>query len=289
MLNFTIKIIPYPFVIVNKQKSKNESFVIVYFADILIFTKYFISFIISAERDDFMQKLMSRMRAAMEKYDMIHDGDRIAVGLSGGKDSVALLAALAEMRRFYPRKYELIAITADMRFNNEDGDYTALADFCKSIDVPYVIKRTELADIIFNIRKESNPCSLCAKMRRGILHDVAIENGCNKVALGHHMDDAVETFFMNLLKGGNVGSFCPVTYLSRKDIYVIRPMILASEALVAGAVKHFDLPVVKSLCPMDRTGERQKTKELVYSLNKEYPQLREKVIGAMQRKGIDNW
>lgn len=255
----------------------------------MIFTKFHFSIIISAERDDFMQKLMSRMRAAMEKYDMIQDGDKIAVGLSGGKDSVALLAALAEMRRFYPHNYELTAITADMRFNNEDGDYTVLEEFCKSIDVPYVIKRTELADIIFNIRKESNPCSLCAKMRRGLLHDIAIENGCNKVALGHHMDDAVETFFMNLLKGGNVGSFCPVTYMSRKDIYVIRPMVLASESLVAGAVKHCELPVVKSKCPMDRTSERQKTKELVYSLNKEYPQLREKVIGAMQRKGIDNW
>lgn len=236
-----------------------------------------------------MQKLMSRMRAAMEKYDMIQDGDKIAVGLSGGKDSVALLAALAEMRRFYPRKYEIVAITADMRFNGEDADFSELENLCRRLDVQYVIKRTELADIIFNIRKETNPCSLCAKMRRGILHDIAIENGCNKVALGHHMDDAVETFFMNLLKGGTVGSFCPVTYLSRKDIYVIRPMVLATESLVAGAVKHCNLPVVKSKCPMDKTSERQKTKELVASLNKEYPQLREKVIGAMQRKGIDNW
>ncbi len=236
-----------------------------------------------------MQKLMSRMRSAMEQYDMIQNGDKIAVGLSGGKDSVALLAALAEMRRFYPKKYELVAVTADMRFNNEDGDYTVLKDFCRSIDVPYVIKRTELADIIFNIRKEKNPCSLCAKMRRGILHDIAIENGCNKVALGHHMDDAVETFFMNLLNGGNIGSFCPVTYMSRKDIYVIRPMVLASEAIVAGAVNQCNLPVVKSNCPMDKTSERETTKRLVRSLNREYPQLREKVIGAMQRKGIDNW
>lgn len=236
-----------------------------------------------------MQKLMSRMRAAMEKYDMIEDGDRIAVGLSGGKDSVALLAALAEMRRFYPKNFEVIAITVDMRFDNTDTDYTVLEELCKRLDVPFVVKRTELADIIFNIRKESNPCSLCAKMRRGILHDVAIENGCNKVALGHHMDDAVETFFMNLLKGGNISSFFPVTYMSRKDLYIIRPMVLASEALVAGAVKHADLPVVKSKCPMDKTSEREKTKELVRTLNKEYPQLREKVIGALQRRGIDNW
>lgn len=236
-----------------------------------------------------MQKLMSRMRAAMEKYDMIQDGDRIAVGLSGGKDSVALLAALAEMRRFYPASFELVAVTVDMRFDGVDTDYSVFEEFCKKIDVPYVIKRTELADIIFNIRKESNPCSLCAKMRRGILHDIALENGCNKVALGHHMDDAVETFFMNLLKGGNISSFFPVTYMSRKNLYIIRPMVLASESLVAGAVKHFDLPVEKSKCPMDKTSEREKTKDLVKMLNKGYPQLREKVIGAMQRRGIDNW
>ena len=236
-----------------------------------------------------MQKLMSRMRAAMEKYEMIEDGDRIAVGLSGGKDSVALLAGLAEMRRFYPKKFDIIAITVDMRFDNIDSDLTVLEELCKRLDVPFVIKRTDLADIIFNIRKESNPCSLCAKMRRGILHDVAIENGCNKVALGHHMDDAVETFFMNLLKGGNISSFFPVTYMSRKNLYIIRPMVLASESLVAGAVKHFDLPVEKSKCPMDKTSEREKTKDLVKMLNKEYPQLREKVIGAMQRRGIDNW
>lgn len=236
-----------------------------------------------------MQKLMSRMRAAMEKYDMIQDGDRIAVGLSGGKDSVALLAALAEMRRFYPAEFELVAITVDMRFDSVDTDYSVFEEFCKKINVPYVVKRTELADIIFNIRQESNPCSLCAKMRRGILHDIAIENGCNKVALGHHMDDAVETFFMNLLKGGNISSFFPVTYMSRKNLYIIRPMVLASESLVAGAVKHNTLPVMKSKCPMDKTSEREKTKELVRNLNKEYPQVREKVIGALQRRGLDNW
>lgn len=236
-----------------------------------------------------MQKLMSRMRAAMEKYDMIQDGDKIAVGLSGGKDSLALLGALAQMRVFYPAKYELVAITVDMRFDNSDTDYTPLDQFCKKIDVPYVIKRTELADIIFNIRQESNPCSLCAKMRRGILHDTAIENGCNKIALGHHMDDAVETFFMNLLKGGNIDSFCPVTYLSRKDIYMIRPMVLASEAVVAGAVKQCDLPVIESKCPMNHVSEREKTKELVNQLNRQYPQLREKVIGALQRKGLSGW
>ncbi|MCD7774534.1 MAG: tRNA 2-thiocytidine biosynthesis TtcA family protein [Clostridiales bacterium] len=236
-----------------------------------------------------MQKLMSRMRAAMEKYNMVQDGDKIAVGLSGGKDSVALLAALADMRRYYPQKFRLAAITVDMRFDGVDTDYSVLEELCKNLDVEYVIKRTELAEIVFNDSRESNPCSLCAKMRRGILHDSAKEIGCNKVALGHHMDDAVETFFMNLLKGGNIDCFCPVTYMSRKDLYVIRPMVLASEALVAGAVNKNGLPVVKTKCPADKTGERAKTKALVCELNKEYPALREKVIGALQRKGIDNW
>lgn len=238
---------------------------------------------------DTMQKLMSRMRAAMEQYDMIQDGDTVAVGLSGGKDSVALLAALAEMRRFYPAHYEVKALTVDMRFDGMDTNYSELEKLCEKLQVPYIIKRTDLADLIFNVRQESNPCSLCAKMRRGILHDLAKENGCNKVALGHHMDDAVETFFMNLLKGGNIDCFCPVTYMSRKDITVIRPMVLASESLVAGAAKQNFLPVVKSKCPMDKTSERQKTKELIRTLNHDYPQLREKVIGAMQRKGLDNW
>ncbi len=236
-----------------------------------------------------MQKLMSRMRAAMDKYDMVQSGDKIAVGLSGGKDSAALLAALANMRKFYPENYDVIAITVDMRFNGVDTDYSVLENFCSSLDVEYVIKRTDLADIIFNIRKEKNPCSLCAKMRRGILHDTAKEYGCNKVALGHHMDDAVETFMMNLLKGGNIDCFCPVTYMSRKDIYVIRPMVFASEALVAGTAKQNNLPVVKSKCPMDKASEREKTKGLIKELNREYPQLREKIIGALQRKGIDNW
>lgn len=232
---------------------------------------------------------MSRMRAAMEKYNMIDEGDCIAVGLSGGKDSVALLYSLAQMRKFFPKKYTLKAITLDMQFDSSPTDYSLLESLCREIDVEYIIKRSDLADIIFNIRNESNPCSLCAKMRRGILHDIAIENGCNKIALGHHMDDAAETFMMNLFRGGNVSCFCPVTYLSKKDIYMIRPMILATECQVSGAVKHCNLPVVKSKCPMDKTSEREKTKQLLAQLNTQYPKLREKIIGALQRGNISGW
>ena len=236
-----------------------------------------------------MQKLLGYIRSAVQDYNMIEDGDRIAVGLSGGKDSVALLASLAKLRSFYPKEFDLVAVTLDMRFGGEDTDYSALEDLCESLDVPYVIKRTQLAEIIFDLREESNPCSLCARMRRGILHDTAIENGCNKIALGHHLDDVAETFMMNLLRGGTVDCFSPVTYLSRKDIYMIRPMIYARESDCARAVRRGELPVVKSKCPADGVTAREQAKELLNSLEKEYGDVRSKILGAMQRKNINGY
>ena len=236
-----------------------------------------------------MQMLMSRMRAAMQKYDMILPGDKIAVGVSGGKDSVALLYALSQMRRFYPAEFDVAAITLDPCFGGVPADYSAIEKLCKDIGVKYVIRRTQLWELIFEVRKEENPCSLCARMRRGILHDEAKKAGCNKIALGHHLDDAVETFYMNLLKGGNIGCFSPVTYLSRRDITLIRPMIYADESEVAGAAKHEGLPVVKSKCPVDGATERQRTKELVKVLEKEYGAIREKTVGALERAGVDGW
>ena len=235
-----------------------------------------------------MQKLMSRMRAAMEKYNMIEDGDRIAVGVSGGKDSLVLLAALAEMRRFYPKKYEVVGITLDMGFEN-GGDWEQVREFCNQYNVEYVVKQTELAKVIFEYRKEDNPCSLCAKMRRGSLHDAAKELGCNKLALGHHMDDAAETFMMNLLSGGRIDCFRPLTYLSRKDIFVIRPMVLAREASVESVAQRCNLPVQKSGCPMDGHSERENMKNLLNTLEKDYPRLREKIIGALERAEISGW
>ncbi len=236
-----------------------------------------------------MQILMSRMRAAMERYDMIAPGDRVAVGVSGGKDSLALLKGLAELRRFYPAPFEVVALTADPGFFGKEADYSAVQELCDSLGVEYIIRRTELYKVIFETRKESNPCSLCARMRRGILHDMTKAAGCNKLALGHHMDDAAETFMMNLLSGGIIGSFRPVTYLSRKDLTVIRPMIFATEKEVASAARRENLPIVKSPCPMDKTSERQKVKELIAALEKDYPNLRGKITGAMQRGNITGW
>ena len=236
-----------------------------------------------------MQMLMSRMRAAMQKYDMILPGDKIAVGVSGGKDSVALLYALSQMRRFYPAEFDVAAITLDPCFGGVPADYSAIEKLCGEMGVEYIIRRTQLWELIFEVRKEENPCSLCARMRRGILHDEAKKAGCNKIALGHHLDDAVETFYMNLLKGGNIGCFSPVTYLSRRDITLIRPMIYADESEVAGAAKHEGLPVVKSKCPVDGATERQRTKELVKVLEKEYRAIREKTVGALERAGVDGW
>ena len=236
-----------------------------------------------------MQMLMSRMRAAMERYDMIQPGDRVAVGVSGGKDSLALLAGLVGLRRFYPVPYEPVAVTADPGFFNRQTDYSAVQALCDQWGIEYVIRRTELYKVVFETRKETNPCSLCARMRRGILHDMAKAAGCNKLALGHHEDDAAETFMMNLLSGGAIGSFRPVTYLSRKDITVIRPMVFASEKEVAAAARRENLPVVKSPCPMDRTSERQKVKDLLRELEKDYPNLRGKITGAMQRGSISGW
>ena len=236
-----------------------------------------------------MQKLLSFVRSAVERYDMIEEGDNIAVGISGGKDSLALLVALAELRRFYPQNYNLVAITLDPRFENKDTDYSEIEELCKRLDVPYIIKRTELGNVIFNIRKEKNPCSLCARMRRGALHDAAKAAGCNKIALGHHMDDASETFMMNLFNGGNIGSFRPVTYLSRKDIYMIRPMIFARESDTVRVCNKLKLPIVKSKCPADGNTEREEMKEFIKSLRPKYGDLTPKIIGAMQRASVSGY
>ena len=236
-----------------------------------------------------MQKLMSRMRAAMEKYDMIAPGDTVAVGVSGGKDSLALLAALHEMQRYYPVPYTLKAVSVDPCFFGEPTDFSAVETLCADMGVEYVIRRTELYRVIFETRKEANPCSLCARMRRGILHNMCREIGANKLALGHHMDDAAETFMMNLLSGGTLGSFRPVTYLSRKEITVIRPMIFAREKDVTRAAHQRGLPVIKSPCPMDKESEREQIKNLLRDLEKTYPALNEKIVGAMEKAGMEGW
>jgi len=236
-----------------------------------------------------MQKLIGLMRKAIQKYDMIQPGDRIAVGVSGGKDSVALLAGLAKLREFMNIPYEIIAITLDYRFGGVDSDFAELRQLCEEWNVEYIVKPTEIGQIIFDIRKESNPCSLCARMRRGCLHDAAKEFNCNKIALGHHYDDAVETFIMNLFNEGRVGCFQPVTYLSRKDLTLIRPMILTEESVITSTVRRCNLPIVKQACPADGVTQRQWTKEWIRSMDKEHPGLKKRLYGALERGHIDGF
>lgn len=236
-----------------------------------------------------MQRLEGLMRKAMQQYEMISPGDRVAVGVSGGKDSVALTVGLARLARYYERPFTVTAVTLDPRFGGEDTDYSALTALFESYGVEHVIKRSNIGTVIFDLRKEPNPCALCAKMRRGLLHDTALELGCNKVALGHHLDDAIETFYMNLFREGRIGCFSPVTYLSRKQLTMIRPMLLATEAEVVHAVNSLSLPIVKSRCPADGVTVRQSTKEFVYKMSREDRAFRQKMLGALQKSGIDGW
>ncbi|MBQ7999894.1 MAG: tRNA 2-thiocytidine biosynthesis protein TtcA [Ruminococcus sp.] len=236
-----------------------------------------------------MQKHSGLMRAAIDKYNMIDEGDRIAVGVSGGKDSLALLWGLVHLRRYYPKKFQVVALTADPCFEGKEADYSLIENFCKENDVEYIIRRTELAKVVFEEKATDSPCSLCAKMRRGILHDMAKAQGCNKLALGHHSDDAAETMLMNLFCGGNVACFRPVTYLSIKDITVIRPMIFCDESKITSLAERYNFPVVKSKCPMDKNTERERTGNLIKELSERYPDLKSKILGALERGSISGW
>ena len=233
------------------------------------------------------RRLLSYVRRAVDDFEMINDGDRICVGISGGKDSLALLAGLAGLRHFYPKKFDLVALTVDMGF---DGvDYSAIEALCRELNVPYHVKKTEIAQIIFDIRKEKNPCSLCAKMRRGVLHSTAKELGCNKIAFGHHFDDVVETFMLNLFHEGRIGCFQPVTYLSRADITLIRPLLYMPEKDVRYFANRENLPVVKSPCPADGHTEREEMKKLLDGLERQHKGLRHRIFGAICRGEIDGF
>lgn len=236
-----------------------------------------------------MQRLEGLARKAIQDYEMIQQGDRVCVGVSGGKDSVALVTALAHLRRYLGREFSLVALTLDPRFGGQPTDYSPLLDYFARLGVEYHIQSTDIGQIVFEERKESNPCALCAKFRRGMLHNKAKELGCNKVALGHHLDDAIETFYMNLWKEGRIGCFRPVTYLSRKDITIIRPFILATEADVRRAVARGGLPVVKSRCPVDGHTTRESTKTFVEEMTRKDKAFRQKTLTALQDSGIDGW
>jgi len=234
-----------------------------------------------------MKRMLSFVRRAVDDYSMIEDGDVIGVGVSGGKDSLALLKTLATMRLFYPKKYEVKAITVDMGFEN--ADFSPIKKFCEDIGVEYKIANTEIAKIIFDVRKESNPCSLCAKMRRGALHVAAQEIGCNKVALGHHFDDTVETFMLNLFFEGRLGCYSPVTYLSNRKITLIRPLIYATEKEVQYFATKQELPIYKNPCPEDRNTEREKMKSLLSELERNNKGLRHRIFNAICKGELDGF
>lgn len=234
-----------------------------------------------------MKKIVSLVRRAVEDYDMIADGDKIAVGVSGGKDSLVLLRALAELSAYYPNHFTVCAITLDMGYH---ADYAKIQALCDELKIEYIIKQTNIKEVIFDLRQEKNPCSLCAKMRRGALNDAAIEQGCRKVALGHHNDDVLETFFLSLLYEGRISCFSPVTYLDRTDIYQIRPMIYVREREIKGVVRRLDIPVVHNPCPANGVTKRQYMKELITRLDHETnPGLRKRLFTAIQNSAIDGW
>ncbi len=235
-----------------------------------------------------IKRILSFTRRALDDYHMIEPGDKIAVGVSAGKDSLTLLCAMAELRRFYPVPFELVAITVDMGFEG-GADFSPIQALCDELNVPYHIVPTEIAHIIFDVRKEKNPCSLCAKMRRGALNNAAVALGCNSVALGHHFDDAVETLMLNLFFEGRIGCFSPVSYLSRVGVKVIRPMLYCPEKDVRYFASKAGLPVVKSTCPADGNTQREEMKKLLNDLERKHNGLRYRIFGAMQRAGVDGF
>lgn len=233
-----------------------------------------------------MQKLMGLVRRCVEDYHMIEVGDRIAVGVSGGKDSLVLLVLLAGLKKYYQKPFQLEAITIDMGLGM---DYSGVEALCKELDVPYTIVKTQIAPIIFDYRQEKNPCSMCSKMRRGALNQELVNRGFNKLALGHHYDDAVETFMMSLIYEGRISCFQPVTDLDRTGIVQIRPMLYIHERTVDNFAKQQNLPIIKNRCPVDKHTKREEIKSLVFDLVKTYPDLKERIFGAMQRFPLPAW
>lgn len=234
-----------------------------------------------------LQQVLSYVRKAVDDYGMIDEGDRIAVGISGGKDSLTLLYALQSLRRFYPKHFEIQAVTVDLGFDNLNLEKIKV--LCSDLEVPYTIVKTDIAQIVFEERKETNPCSLCAKMRKGALNQAVRENGCNKVAYAHHKDDVVETMLMSLIFEGRFHTFSPVTYLDRMQLSVIRPLMYMNEADIIGFVNKHSVPVVKSPCPADGHTKREYIKNLLRQINLENPGVKERMFTAIQTGGMKGW
>lgn len=234
-----------------------------------------------------LQQVLSVVRKAVDDYHMIEENDKIAIGISGGKDSLAMLYALHGLRRFYPKKFDIHAVTVDLGFDNLNLE--KIKELCAALDVEYTIVQTDIAKIVFEDRKESNPCALCAKMRKGALNQAIKEAGCNKVAYAHHKDDVVETMLMSLIFEGRFHTFSPVTYLDRMDLKVIRPLLYMNEADVIGFVHKYDVPVVKSPCPADGHTKREYVKNLLRQLNQENPGVKARMFTAIQNGTMKGW
>ena len=233
-----------------------------------------------------MQRILSHMRKAIEEYHMIEENDKIGICLSGGKDSITLLHAFKALQRFYPKKFEIIAISIDPGF--EFFDIELLQNTCDKLEIPLFIEKSHAKEIVFDIRKEKNPCSLCANLRRGIINSIAIREGCNKIALGHNQDDVLETFLLNLFYTGSIGTFSPVSYMDRTRITLIRPLIYTPEKDTKRFVKKNNLTIMPKVCPMDGTSKRESMKEMIITLQKDIPMIRANLFGAIQRN-LPDW
>lgn len=233
-----------------------------------------------------MQRILSYMRKAIEDYNMIEENDKIGICLSGGKDSITMLYAFKALQRFYPKKFEIIAISIHPGF--EFFDTNLLQEICKSLDVPFFIENSNIKEIVFDIRKEKNPCSLCANLRRGVINSIAIRENCNKIALGHNQDDVLETFLLNLFYTGSIGTFAPISYMDRTKITLIRPLVYTPEKDIKRFIKKNNLTVMPKVCPMDGKSKREDMKQLIYTLGKNIPMIRANLFGAI-RRNLPEW
>ena len=233
-----------------------------------------------------MQRILSYMRKALEDYKMINEGDKIAICLSGGKDSITMLHAFKALQRFYPKKFDIIAVSVNPGF--EFFDTLFLQNICNKVDIPLFIENSNAKQIVFDIRKEKNPCSLCANLRRGVINSIAIREGCNKIALGHNQDDVLETFLLNLLYTGSINTFSPISYMDRTKITLIRPLVYTPEKDTRRFIKKYNLQIMDKVCPMDGTSKREDMKQLIFSLTKSIPSVRANLFGAIKRN-LPDW
>lgn len=234
-----------------------------------------------------MQKILGYMRKAIDEFHMIEEGDKIAIALSGGKDSTVMLMGFKNLQRFYPKHFDIVAVSINPGF--EFFDSNLLQRTCDQLEIPLIEKKSQIKEIVFDVRQEKNPCSLCANLRRGILNSVAIEEGCNKIALGHNEDDVLETFLLNLFYGGSINTFAPVSYMDRSKITLIRPLIYAPEKYIRNFVKRNQIEIMPKACPMDGKSKREDMKQMIYQMQREIPRIRENLYGAIKRSDIKGW